>query len=131
MMQGSGNGWLIFAISFVCAALSALGMGGGGLLLVYLTAYAGLDQRVAQGVNLAFFIPVSLVAITLHAKKHLIQWKTALPCILLGAPGVYAGWRLALALEEAWLTKAFALLLALVGARELFGGAADGEQEQK
>ena len=32
--------------------LSGFGVGGGTLLLVYLTAVAGVDQHLAQGINL-------------------------------------------------------------------------------
>ena len=35
--------------------LSGFGVGGGTLLLVYMTAFAGLDQRLAQGINLLNF----------------------------------------------------------------------------
>ena len=40
------------AASVVCGFLSGLGIGGGSLLMVYLTAAASLEQRTAQGVNL-------------------------------------------------------------------------------
>ena len=125
------SGWLTFVASFFCAGLSALGMGGGGLLLVYLTAYGGWEQRAAQGINLAFFIPVSLVAILFHSHKKLIRWQTTLPLVLIGLPGVWLGWQLAMLVEEAWLSKAFAMLLAVMGAREFFGTKADREEEQE
>jgi uncharacterized membrane protein YfcA len=107
-------------LSFFCATLSALGMGGGGILLIYLVAYGGMDQLAAQGINLVFFVPVALVAILIHAKRGLIQWKVALRCVALGIVGVYFGYKLATLLESDLLTKLFGGFLLLIGIREIF-----------
>ena len=37
--------------------LSAFGIGGGSLLLIYLTSFAALDQHQAQGIKLLYFLP--------------------------------------------------------------------------
>lgn len=112
--------WLVStAVSFLCAALSALGMGGGGLLLIYLTVYAGMDQLAGQSINLVFFVPVSITAIFFHAKNKLIRWKIALRCVILGVPGVYFGWKLAMLLEAEYLSRLFGVLLLVIGLREL------------
>ena len=86
--------WILIALaSFFGAVLSALGMGGGGILLIYLTAYVGMQQQTAQGINLVFFIPVAIVAVCIHAKHKLLRWKVVLPCILVGLAGVWLGSR--------------------------------------
>lgn len=109
----------VFLASFFGAALSALGMGGGGILLIYLTVYRGMDQLAAQGLNLVFFVPVALTALFIHAKNHLIRWRIVWPCVLLGLPGVYCGVQLALQLGSAVLSKLFGVFLLLIGVREL------------
>lgn len=109
----------IFMVSFFGAALSALGMGGGGILLIYLTAYAGLDQLAAQGMNLVFFIPIAAVALMIHMKNKLVRWKIVWPCILLGLPGVFCGAWLAEYLGSDILRKIFAIFLVVIGVREL------------
>ena len=50
---------MIYAIFAAIASgiLGAMGMGGGGILMIYLTVFAGLEQSLAQGINLLFFIP--------------------------------------------------------------------------
>jgi uncharacterized membrane protein YfcA len=106
--------------SFVGAALSALGMGGGGVFLIYLTAYLNMPQLQAQGMNLVFFIPVALVAIVVHMKNKLIRWKIVLPCVLAGLPGVWLGAWLAAEFQEPVLGKLLAVFLGLIGLRELF-----------
>ena len=43
--------------------LSAFGIGGGSLLLIYLTSFAALDQHQAQGINLLYFLPAAAAAL--------------------------------------------------------------------
>jgi len=108
-----------FVLSFSCAALSALGMGGGGLLLLYLAAYEGVSQQSAQGINLVFFLPIALVAILMHTKKGLIRWRITLRCVFLGICGVFLGWMLAMWLDAQWLSKMFGAFLLIIGGREI------------
>ena len=121
------------AASFLGAVLSALGMGGGGILLIYLTVFMGMGQLAAQGINLVFFIPVAGVAIAIHAKNRLIRWRVALPAILLGLGGVYFGVKLAMFIGSDLLSKLFAVFLLPIGLRELFcrRKAADGSDRKK
>jgi uncharacterized membrane protein YfcA len=106
--------------SFIGAALSALGMGGGGVFLIYLTAYLNMPQLQAQGMNLVFFIPVAIVAIIIHIKNKLIRWKLVLPCVLAGLPGVWLGAWLAEAFPQPVLGKLLAVFLGVIALRELF-----------
>ena len=56
------TGWLLIAAAgLVSGALGAMGLGGGGILILCLTAFAGMEQVTAQGVNLLLFIPTALV----------------------------------------------------------------------
>ena len=51
--------------------LSAFGIGGGSLLLIYLTSFAALDQHQAQGINLLDFLPAILAGL---AAAGLAAW---------------------------------------------------------
>ena len=42
--------------------LSGLGVGGGSLLLLWLTLAAGVPQETARVMNLMFFLPCALIA---------------------------------------------------------------------
>ena len=54
------NEWLFPLLAgAVTGVLSGFGVGGGTLLLVYMTVFAGLDQHLAQGINLLYFLPAS------------------------------------------------------------------------
>jgi len=114
------DNWIAIAIvSFLGAALSGMGLGGGGIFLIYLTVYAGMDQLTAQGINLVFFIPIAIVAIVIHAKNGLVQWKIILPCVALGLIGVYFGAKLAMLLGSDILSRLFGGFLLCLGIREI------------
>ena len=57
----------------VTGVLSAFGIGGGSLLLIYLTSFAALDQHQAQGINLLYFLPAAAAALPSHAKNGLLE----------------------------------------------------------
>lgn len=104
----------------VTGILSGFGVGGGTVLLVYMTAFAGLDQRLAQGINLLYFIPAALLALPNHIKNGYIEKKVLLPAISAGfVCAALAAW-LATGLDVRLLRKLFGGFLILIGVRELF-----------
>lgn len=103
----------------ICGVLSGLGIGGGTLLMVYMTAVMGLEQTQAQGINLLYFLPTAACAVFLHAKNRLLCPKTIWPAILAGCIGAVAGALLALAIDTQLLRKLFGGFLLLVGLNEL------------
>lgn len=54
---------LDLAAGFATAILSGMGVGGGGLLMVYLTLYRRLPTVTAQGVNLLCFLCASVASL--------------------------------------------------------------------
>ena len=113
------NMLISFAVAFFAAVLSALGMGGGGILLIYLTVIIGMDQLEAQGINLAFFAPAAIVALIFHIRNKLVDLKSALKFILIGLVGVLGGAMLAMWIPREFLSKSFGGLLLIMGIREL------------
>lgn len=105
---------------FLSAVLASMGMGGGSILIIYLTLLQQLPQQQAQGMNLLFFLPVGAVALYLHHRHGLICWKPVPWMVAAGLAGVLLGTWAAQALEEAVLRKAFAVFLAMIGIRELW-----------
>lgn len=116
-----GNGMVInLAIGFLAGFIGALGMGGGGVLVMFLTAFMGVGQLNAQGTNLLFFIPVGLFALLIHCRKKLVNWKIAVPAILCGLVGAAIGCLLASVLGASVLRKIFGFMLLALGSFELF-----------
>ena len=109
-----------FAVSFLSSVISSMGLGGGGILILYLTLFKDTEQLKAQGINLIFFIPSAITAIILHSKNKLIEWNRTLFIVLGGVFGVIAGTFLASFLSSDILSKLFAVFLFAIGIRELF-----------
>ena len=66
--------FLIFLLCGIAGGvLGGMGMGGGTLLIPLLTAVCGVKQTAAQGVNLLCFLPMSAVALAVHAKSGLLK----------------------------------------------------------
>ena len=100
--------------------LSGFGVGGGTLLLLWLTLVQGMGQFQAGGVNLVYFISCALPALWGHFRQGLVEKKAALWCILAGVPACAAGAFLASQLEVELLRRIFGVFLLVVGIRELF-----------
>ena len=111
---------LAVAIGLLTGILSGFGIGGGSLLLLYLTLFEGAGQYQAGGINLIFFLPLAAVSIYIHMKHRLIDYKFALKCAPFGVVGAFLGVWLANALHPVWVSKGFAVFVLILGIRELF-----------
>ena len=66
--------FLVFLLCGVCGGvLGGMGMGGGTALIPLLTIFCGVEQGAAQGANLISFLPMSALALTVHAKNGLLK----------------------------------------------------------
>lgn len=106
--------------AFFSGLAGSLGLGGGGVLVLYLVLVLGMPQLKAQGINLLFFIPCAVVSTTVYSTKKLIDWKSVLLFALGGMPGVIAGSMLLSRLQSDLPGKIFGGFLLIMGIRELF-----------
>jgi hypothetical protein len=107
-------------VAFLTGIFASMGLGGGMVLIVYLTVFAGFSQLLAQGINLVFFIPIAIISLVLHTKNKLVEWKKAVPAVLWGTAAVIISAWLANRIEQSLLSKAFGIFLILMGMKELF-----------
>ena len=114
--------WVLpLAVGAATGVLSGFGVGGGTLLLVYMTAFAGVDQHLAQGINLLYFLPAGLLALPAQVTTGYIEKPVLLPAIGAGLVcAALAAWA-ATAMEVGLLRKFFGAFLIVVGLMELFG----------
>lgn len=111
--------WICASVGLVCGILSGFGIGGGSLLMVWMTAVAALNQKTAQAINLLYFIPTSLGALIFHIRNKSICWKATVPAALAGCfTAAITAW-LSSDLDVAILRRLFGCFLLLVGIREL------------
>lgn len=111
--------WFAVLVGAALGFLSGLGVGGGSLLLLWLTLVLGADQSHARLMNLMFFIPCALIATVLRWKQSRPDWKLALPAICAGLAGSVIGNLTGQGLDVGMLKKAFGVLFILCGIREL------------
>lgn len=124
-------GFLIPAFAgFVTGVLSAWGIGGGSLLVVYMTVFAGVPQQTAQGVNLMYFLPTSLTALYSHLKNRLVETRLAVPAVITGVLTAVGAAFIASALDTCVLKKIFGVFIILVGAGELFRKTEKGDKKK-
>ena len=113
--------WIILSlVSALTGITASMGLGGGFILVIYLTVFKKMAQLEAQGINLLFFLPIAAFSLIFHAKNHLIEKKALLPSILPEIAGVFLGVFFARAIGSDLLRKIFAGFVLLVGVREIF-----------
>ena len=104
-----------FLVSAGVALLSGLGVGSGGLLVVFLTEYRGVGQLFAQGVNLIFFIFSSGAATALNLRARKICYGAVLLMSIGGTIGAITGALIASVLNPDLLRIGFGLMLLIGG----------------
>lgn len=101
-------------IGLISGIVGGLGMGGGTILILLLTIFSNVEQHLAQGTNVVFFIPTAIVAIIIFIKNKNIRFKIGLPICLWGLIGAYIGATIASNLEVGILRKCFGVFLILI-----------------
>lgn len=125
------NGLVIAIVGFLAAVIGSMGLGGGGILLLYISAFTDIPQLKAQGINLIFFLPIGAVSLYFHIKNRLIDKKAALLTVASAVPTAVLGAFLASAVSQNLLRKGLAIFLFFLGARELVGSFKKKEKQKK
>ena len=107
------------AAGLLCGIISGFGIGGGSLLMVWMTAAAALDQRMAQGINLLYFIPTSAGALYFHIKNKLICWDVVIPAVICGCITAFLSAWAANVIDVTLLRKLFGAFLCFIGIKEV------------
>ena len=110
---------MILIISTVLGFLAGLGIGGGSLLVLWLSFVMGLDPVTIRGINLLFFLPSAIIAICFRWKQGSIKWKKILPAIIAGCVSAFLFSWLGGYFEANILKKFFGIVLILTGVKEL------------
>lgn len=107
--------------SFIIAVLSGLGVGSGGLFVIWLTLAEGTEQIAAQGLNLLFFLFSAGASLIFHVARRKILWNAVLFLTLLGIAGSLFGSYLVGFIPSAIMKKLFGGMLVISGLFSLFG----------
>ena len=106
-------------IGAVLGTLAGLGVGGGSLLMLWLTAVLNMDHPEARTINLLFFLPCALIATLFRWRQGAVNIKAVLPAILAGCACAVLGTWLSSHIHLELLKKLFGWLLVITGIREL------------
>ena len=106
-------------VGFGTGVLSGCGVGGGSLLILYLTTFVGVDQSTAGALNLLYFLRCAPAALVSHVRQRRVSFSAVGWCSLAGIVTSALGALLATLLPASWLRRAFGMLLLYVGAKEV------------
>lgn len=111
---------VMLVVGCLLGFLAGLGVGGGSLLIIWLTLIVGLEHSAARAINLLFFIPTAIIASFFRWKQGKLDFKTVLPAILGGCISAACFSILSKQIDISLLKKLFGVLLLVTGAKELF-----------
>lgn len=105
-----------FFVALLLAALSGMGVGGGGLFALWLSLTTQMEQIRIQALNLIFFLFSSGAALTVHLRHRRIFPLAIAIAFVFGLLGSYLGSTLALFINGAVLGKIFGSVMIIAGA---------------
>jgi uncharacterized protein len=107
-------------------ASGLLGVGGGTLLVPFLTLAVGLSQHAAEATSLLVILPTAIAGTLALRRRGVGSAGLALRFGVVGSAGAVVGALLALALPADTLRLVFAAFVAFVGVRLLRDGLRGG-----
>ena len=112
--------WITLPVAIVLGFLAGLGVGGGSLLMLWLTFVVGMEYGQARIINLLFFLPSALIATLFHRKQGSVDIKKILPAVVTGCAFAALFSYVGNKIDTTLLKKCFGGLLLVTGLRELF-----------
>lgn len=106
-------------IGTVLGFLAGLGVGGGSLLILWLSTVLGMEHQIARGINLLFFVPSALIASFFRWRQGALKIRSVLPAIIAGCICALLGSWLSVRINTELLQKLLGALLIATGIREL------------
>ena len=106
-------------VASVLGFLTGLGVGGGSLLILWLTAVLGTAPDTARSMNLLFFLPSAFISCLFRRKQGKLDLKKVWPAVLSGCLATVSFSLIAQSIETKLLKKLFGGLLLATGLREL------------
>ena len=101
--------------AFLVGGLSGMGIGGGTLLVIFLTLVRNVPQLQTQGTNLLFFLFSAGAALPIHLRRRKLPLREVALAAAAAVPASLGGFFLAGNLPEDTVRMLFAVLLLLSG----------------
>ena len=107
-------------IALILGFLAGLGVGGGSILILWLTIVQDYPPEEARILNLLFFLPAAAISCFFRWRQGSISIGNVLPAILSGCAAAIVCCLLRDCFDTQLLRKLFGCLLIFTGIRELF-----------
>ena len=107
-------------IGFISGIIGGLGMGGGTVLILLLSLFCDVEQHIAQGSNVIFFVPMSIAAIVVFIKNKKINFKVAIPICIWGLIGATIGATISSSMNMSTLRKCFGGFLIIIAIYQIY-----------
>ncbi len=107
------------AVGLVLGFLAGMGVGGGSLLILWLTLILQIDAGMARAINLMFFIAAAGSVSLFRWRKGTLDLRSILPAVIAGCAAAALCSNLRSLLDESVAEKLFGILLLVTGFREL------------
>ena len=124
------SSWFWLIIPSLIAILSGMSVGSGGLLVIWLTEFAGVGADTARALNLFFFTFSAVTALFFHLKRRKLNLRLILNSAFFALFGTVLGTFLGKGLEPSVLKKLFGAFLIISGGYYLFSGKKEKGQEK-
>ncbi len=111
---------VMILVGTILGFLAGLGVGGGSLLIIWLTTVLTVHYPEARGINLLFFLPSAAIACLFRRKQGDLDFPRILPAVIAGCVSAGAFAYLSTHMDITLLKKLFGGLLIFTGLRELF-----------
>lgn len=107
-------------ISIISGIATGIGLGGGTILIIGLTTILEIERKIAQSINLIFFVPTAIISIILNWKNKNIRWKVAIYIVISSIIGVIFGTIIAIRIDTKILKKLFGFFIGIIAIYELY-----------
>ena len=107
----------------VTGVITGFGIGGGTLLVLWITMVRKTDQLAAQGINLLYFLPSAACALVSHIRNRRVLWRAVIFSTVAGVPVTVFAALFAAGIDTSLLRRIFGGFLIVVGVSELMRGA--------
>ena len=110
---------VILIVSSILGFLAGLGVGGGSLLILWLTLILDIEPNIARAMNLMFFLPTAIISSLFRRKQGTLQFRKVSPGILAGCLTAAIFSLISRQISVSALQKLFGVLLLATGVKEI------------
>lgn len=110
---------VVLLVSTILGFLAGLGVGGGSLLILWLTLILNTEPNIARAMNLMFFLPTAIISSWFRSRQGSLPLRKVLPGVLAGCITAAVFSLVSRYMSVDFLQKLFGILLLITGLKEL------------